>query len=215
MLFYEQVEQLHDPVEGWGIEAIVSEQQTAGIAREKNQAKEAKSFREAFPAEDHSENDAAEANAALAMAEARLPPRHDDEPARHEHRIVEQSEIPQGFPKETRPADADSYTSPLPGAASDLTAVEQTNRTDSAYVHLSQNTHCSNVQPSTPPTVDSAKDVIPNSETTSSPPSPLEATKGNRQITPAMRTAPPRKSWGNMSRGGQGIEKASSMVTAN
>ncbi len=215
MLFYEQVEQLHDSVEGWKIKEKIPEQQTAGIAQEKTQTKEASNLIEALPVEDHNERDAAGANAGPTVAEARLPPKHDNESARLEQRMVEQSATPPGTFEQTRPADADSYISPSADATSDSTAAQPTNRTDSAHVNLPNNTHFLNVHASTAPSINSANRVIPTSGTTLPPPPPVEAMKGNRQITPAMRTAPPRKSQGSMSKGGQRIGKVSSMVTAN
>lgn len=212
MLFYEQVEQLHHPTQEWKLEARDHESQTEGIAQKMAQTRKADNSIEAPPAEDHN---GAEANVAPTVAEARLPPEYGIEPARHEPRMVEQSETPVGILKETRPADADSYITPSVGAASDLSAVEQTNRTELAHVNLNINTRCPNVRAGTPPSYGSSNTVISTFATTLPPPRAVEVIKTNRQITPALRTAPPRKIRGSISRGGQGIGKISSMVTAN
>ncbi len=204
MLFYEQVEQLHDPIKEWNREAEDPEPKSEAIAQGRPQGRKADSPLEAPPAEDHNE---AEANAAPTVAETKVLAELQLEPARQEPRMMEQSE--------TRPADADNHTTPSADAASDLTAVEQTNFTDAAHVDSPNNTHLLNVQSSTVPSVEIATTVIPTSATFLPPLPAEEAMKGNRQTTPAMRTAPPRKSQGIMSRGGQGIEKVSSMVAAN
>lgn len=211
MLFYEQVEQLHHPIQEWKLEAKDQEQQTEGIAQEKTQIRKADDSIEAPPAEDHNE---AKAYAAPTVAEAIIPPEYVIEPARQEPRIIGQSERPPGISRETRPADSDSYTTSSVDAASDLIAVEHTNRTDSTYVNLNINTRCPNVQGGTPPYV-SSNTVIPTCATTLPPSTTVEVIKTHRQITPALRTAPPCKIRESISRGGQGIGKISSMVTAN
>lgn len=217
MLFYEQVEQLHHLYKEWKLEAKDPVQQTEANAQEKTQTRIVDSSTAAPSAEDQNE---AEANASPTVAEAKLSPELDIEPTRHKHRTVVENETPPGSPKVASLADADSLLSSNADAAFGTTTTEQTNRTESAHFDLPRNTCFLNVQASTVPSFESANTVIPTSATptsaTSLPPPPaVEAMKGNRQITPTMRTAPPRKSQGSMGRGDQGIGKVSSMITAN
>lgn len=209
MLFYEQVEQPHHLHKEWKLEAKDPDQQTIATAQEKTQTRIADSSTEAPSAEDQNK---AEANASPTVAEARLSPELNIEPTRHKHRTVVENETPPGSPKVMRLVDVDSLLSSNTDAASDSTTIEQTNRTESAHIDLPRDTCFLNVQASTVPSFKSANTVIPTSATSLPTPPAVEARKGNRQITPTMRTAPPRKSQG---RRDQGIGKISSMITAN
>ena len=220
MLFYEQVEQLHAPVETEDLEGKVPQQNAAQVALEKTQVIEVESSTEASLTVEKDKEEAAKVHEAPEAADAISLPSSVNDVAVQGHMVSEEVETPSEALKETSAANINTNTSPmLSDAASDSAIVDHASATmsalKSAQTDSTNENHPKDVKPSALLGVDLADPETPTFDETSSTPALEEVMKENRQITPTMRTAPPRSGRGSVSRGSKGMGQVSSMVTAN